>query len=146
LLEVANSRPDALVMVTTADAELPHDLPENFIPIKFANLPELAKHADVMLCQGGSGTLYPFMKVGQGGIITITTNADQQFNASLVEQHHLGHNLPISELNASKLNMQIEQMLADQENYKERLAKISPEIDLNGAEKAAQVITKKFNL
>ncbi|MBN1262876.1 MAG: hypothetical protein JW991_00805 [Candidatus Pacebacteria bacterium] len=146
LFAVAQKRPEAMIMVTTADAELPADLPENFVPVKFANLPELASHADVLLCQGGSGTLYPFMKRGRGGIITITTNADQQYNAALVEQHGLGQNLPLSRLDNDRLDAGIQQALTDQATYAARMSEISPRISLEGAKKAAAIIKEKFSL
>jgi len=146
LFAVARNNPNLLMVVTIADAELPDDIPQNFLAVKFGKLTKLAKHADVMLCQGGSGTLYPFMKEGNGGIINITTNADQQYNAALIEQHGLGHTLPIETLTADILEDQVRELIKNQGVYQANMGKISEKIDLGGAQNAATMIKQKFNL
>ncbi len=146
LIDIGMYRPDLMVLFTTADTDPPGELPSNLVSVPFANLPELAKHADVLLSHGGSGTLYPFIKEGRGGIVTITTNADHLYNAKLIEQHGLGKALPIADLNGNILKTEIEQMLVSQDMYAARLAELAPKISLRGAETAAEVIIRKFNL
>ena len=145
LIELAQRRNDYLVMITTGGAEL-GNLPPNLKTVRFAQLPQLAQQADVLFCQGGSGTLYPFLKYGRGGIIAIPTNADQKFNSFLLQMNKMGAEIPLLSLTPEKLSQTVEGLLERQDEFLARRQQLAPLISLDGARRAAKIISQTYSL
>jgi UDP:flavonoid glycosyltransferase YjiC (YdhE family) len=82
-------------MMTTAGLVSFGSLPDNFFVCEFAPGSTLMKKADVVICQGGNGTIYQAMAAGVP-IIGVPTMHDQEFNLNRVEA--LGIGLQLSEL------------------------------------------------
>lgn len=82
------------VMTTAGMAELDH-VPDNFFVTDYAPGSRIMEKSDVVVCQGGNGTIYQAMAHGVP-IIGIPTMHDQEFNLDRVED--LGLGIHLSEL------------------------------------------------
>ena len=86
---------DFQVLMTTAGLVHFDHLPDNVFAVDYAPGSALMEHADVVVCQGGNGTIYQALRYGVP-IIGIPTMHDQEFNLERVEA--LGCGIQLSEL------------------------------------------------
>lgn len=86
---------DYQVMMTTAGMTEFDTLPDNFFATDYAPGSALMKKSDVVVCQGGNGTIYQALSHGVP-IIGIPTMHDQEFNLDRVVT--LGAGIHISDL------------------------------------------------
>ena len=82
-------------IMTTAGMAQISAIPSNFYVVDYAPGSEIMKRSDVVVCQGGNGTIYQAMSYGVP-IIGIPTMHDQEYNLDRVEA--LGIGIQLSEL------------------------------------------------
>jgi UDP:flavonoid glycosyltransferase YjiC (YdhE family) len=83
-------------IMTTAGMTIPENVPDNFYIIDYAPGSKIMEKSDLVVCQGGNGTIYQAMSKGVP-IIGIPTMHDQEWNLDRVES--LGIGIHLSELN-----------------------------------------------
>lgn len=86
---------DYQCVMTTAGMVEPDDVPDNFFVTDYAPGSRIMEKSDVVVCQGGNGTIYQAMAHGVP-IIGIPTMHDQEFNLDRVAD--LGLGIHLSEL------------------------------------------------
>jgi UDP:flavonoid glycosyltransferase YjiC (YdhE family) len=82
-------------IMTTAGMLQTSTVPNNFFIVDYARGSEIMKLSDVVVCQGGNGTIYQAMSYGVP-IIGIPTMHDQEYNLDRVEA--LGMGIQLSEI------------------------------------------------
>ena len=82
------------VMTTAGLIEL-SNIPENFFVVNYAPGSKIMEKCDLVICQGGNGTIYQALQNGVP-IIGIPTMHDQEFNLDQVEKLSVG--IKLSEL------------------------------------------------
>jgi UDP:flavonoid glycosyltransferase YjiC (YdhE family) len=126
-------------MITTAGMYQRKNFPSNFYVTDFAPGSALVKKANVVICQGGNGTIYQAL---QGGvpIIGIPTMHDQEFNMQRIEDLGLGITLSEIKFKPSDLRKGVELILNDP-NFKSRALDLQLELrEYTGSERAADII------
>jgi UDP:flavonoid glycosyltransferase YjiC (YdhE family) len=126
-------------MITTAGIYQRKNFPPNFYVTDFAQGSALVKKANVVICQGGNGTIYQAL---QGGvpIIGIPTMHDQEFNMQRIEDLGLGITLSEIKFKPSDLRKGVELILNDS-NFKSRALGLQLELrEYTGSERAADII------
>jgi MGT family glycosyltransferase len=86
---------DYQCLMTTAGLIAPSAVPENFFVCEFAPGSALMEKCDVVVCQGGNGTIYQALRAGVP-VIGIPTMHDQEFNLQRVVD--LGVGVQLSDL------------------------------------------------
>lgn len=122
----SSGNPALLDLVLTALADLPLTIvattagssshcvaPVNARLVPYAPGEQLAARADLMICNGGSLTVYQSLCAGKP-LLGIASHMDQQLSMSYVEQAGVGKLLRSDELNAEKLRRAVTQLLVDQ--------------------------------
>lgn len=123
----SSGNPALLDLVLTALADLPLTIvattaggaprgtaPANARLVTYAPGEQLAGRADLMICNGGSLTVYQSLSAGKP-LLGIASHMDQQLSMIYVEQAGVGKLLRSDELNATNLRRWVAQLLADQE-------------------------------
>lgn len=106
------------VMATTAGTAELGSLPANAHLIDYAPGDKLAARADLIICNGGSLTVYQALAAGKP-LIGIASHMDQHLSMRYVEQAGVGILLRSELLNGKRLRTAVQQMLADdQVKYK----------------------------
>lgn len=144
LIQLSLNNTDSFVVVTTSDVVLATEIPSNMLTIPFAILSDIVPLSDVLICQGGSGTIYPFIKYGRSPIITLPINADQIFNSLLVKNHKFGNYIYYEDLTDENLNKVITQSINGTNFDINALNSIKDLISLDGANTAANLIKSLF--
>lgn len=106
------------VMATTAGTAKLGSLPANAHLIDYAPGDKLAARADLIICNGGSLTVYQALAAGKP-LIGIASHMDQHLSMRYVEQAGVGILLRSELLNGKRLRTAVQQMLSDdQVKYK----------------------------
>ena len=120
----SSGRPDLLELVLESLADLPVTVlattagkspptaPANSRLVDFAPGEQLAARADLMICNGGSLTVYQALAAGKP-LIGIASHMDQQLSMSYVEQAGVGILLRSDTLTGVQIRSAVEQLLAD---------------------------------
>ncbi len=103
------------IMTTAGMVEL-SNIPDNFYVVDYAPGSEIMEKSDLVVCQGGNGTIYQAMTAGLP-IIGIPTMHDQEFNLDRVEDLGVGIHLSELKFRPSHLVEAVEKIFS-QENYK----------------------------
>ncbi|WP_291995338.1 glycosyltransferase [Candidatus Accumulibacter sp. ACC003] len=101
------------VVATTAARVLRAAPPANARLVDYAPGEQLAARADLMICNGGSLTVYQCLSAGKP-LIGIAAHMDQQLSMCYVEQAGVGQLLRSDQLSAATLRQAVTRMLADQ--------------------------------
>ena len=120
----SSGRPDLLELVLKALADLPVTVvattaakplqaaPPNARLIDYAPGDQLAARADMMICNGGSLTVYQSLAAGKP-LLGIASHMDQHLSMSYVEKAGVGTLLRSEELTSTKLRETVHQLLAN---------------------------------
>ena len=100
-----------IVLATTA-GKSPPTAPANCRLVDFAPGDQLAARAELMICNGGSLTVYQALAAGKP-LIGIAAHMDQQLSMSYVEQAGVGIALRSDTLSGGQIRSAVEQLLAD---------------------------------
>ncbi len=98
------------VMATTAGKELGGTPPVNARLVDFAPGDQLAAQADLMICNGGSLTVYQALAAGKP-VLGIAAHMDQHLSMRYVEQAGVGILLRSEQLSAEKLRSAVQHLL-----------------------------------
>ena len=121
----SSGRPDLLELVLNSLADLPVTVlattagkspptaPANARLVDFAPGDQLAARADLMICNGGSLTVYQALAAGKP-LIGIAAHMDQQLSMSYVEKAGVGILLRSDNLSGMQIRAAVQQLLADQ--------------------------------
>lgn len=101
-----------LIVLATTAGKPPPTAPANSRLVDFAPGDQLAARADLMICNGGSLTVYQSLAAGKP-LIGIAAHMDQQLSMSCVEQAGVGIRLRSDTLSAAQIRSAVEQLLAD---------------------------------
>lgn len=103
---------DVLVMVTTAGKAIPRSVPSNARLVDFAPGERLAARADLMICNGGSLTVYQALAEGKP-VLGIAAHMDQQLSMSYVESAGVGVCVRSDSLSIAGLRARVRDLLDD---------------------------------
>jgi MGT family glycosyltransferase len=126
-------------LVTTAGLVQLRHVPDNFFITEYAPGSKLLERSDVVVCQGGHGTIYQALAAGVP-IIGIPTMHDQEFNLDRVES--LGVGIHLSELRYRRADLvkAVRKVLAET-RYKENARRYQEVLSrYNGPRTGAQII------
>jgi UDP:flavonoid glycosyltransferase YjiC (YdhE family) len=126
-------------MVTTAGlAQLRH-VPDNFFITEYAPGSKLMQRSDVVVCQGGNGTIYQALAAGVP-IIGIPTMHDQEFNLDRVVS--LGVGIHLSELQYRRADLvKAVRKILSEKSYKENARRYQEVLSrYNGPRTGARII------
>jgi UDP:flavonoid glycosyltransferase YjiC (YdhE family) len=126
-------------LVTTAGlAQLRH-VPDNFFVTDYAPGSKFMKRSDVVVCQGGNGTIYQAFAAGVP-IIGIPTMHEQEFNLDRVES--LGVGIHLSELRYRRADLvKAVRKILSETRYKENARRYQEVLSrYNGPRTGAQLI------
>jgi UDP:flavonoid glycosyltransferase YjiC (YdhE family) len=102
-----------VVLATTAAKTRLATVPPNAFIAPYAPGDRLAARADLMICNGGSLTVYQSLAAGKP-LIGIASHMDQHLSMHYVEKAGVGLLLRSEKLNASKLRESVNQVLRDE--------------------------------
>ena len=130
--------------MTTAGMVNLSNIPENFFVTDYAPGSKLMEKSDVVVCQGGNGTIYQAMSKGVP-IIGIPTMHDQEFNLDRVVDLGIGIHLSELKFKPSDLVEAVEKVLT-YKSYKENSNKYEKIIEKYDApQKGAELIDSYLN-
>lgn len=127
------------VMTTAGLIELTN-IPENFFVASYVPGSKIMEKCDMVICQGGNGTIYQALQNGVP-IIGIPTMHDQEFNLDQVEK--LGAGIRLSELKykPKHLTEAVTQILS-QAHFKENSLKLKKILEeYNGSQTGAMLVS-----
>ena len=131
-------------MMTTAGMVNLSYIPENFFITDYAPGSKLMEKSDVVVCQGGNGTIYQAMSKGVP-IIGIPTMHDQEFNLDRVVDLGIGIHLSELKFKPSNLVEAVEKVLTHK-SYKKNVYKYVKIIEKYDApRKGAELIDSYLN-
>ena len=131
-------------VMTTAGMAQFHTLPKNFFAVDYAPGSAIMKRSDVVVCQGGNGTIYQALSHGVP-LIGIPTMHDQEFNLDRVVA--LGAGIHLSELNfrSEHLEKAVKEVLVNG-NYREAARQQQTVLaQFNGPQAGARAIDNFIN-
>ncbi len=108
---------DYQVVMTTADMTQFDNLPDNVYAVAYAPGSALMKKSDVVVCQGGNGTIYQALSHGVP-IIGIPTMHDQEFNLDRVVALGAGIHLSERHFRLEHLEQAVKEILSNN-SYRE---------------------------
>ena len=100
------------VIATTAGKSGPSSVPANAWLVDYAPGDKLAARADLMICNGGSLTVYQSLAAGKP-VLGVAAHMDQQLSMSYVESAGVGRSLRSDTLNTERLRSATERLLSD---------------------------------
>ncbi|MDS4013651.1 MAG: glycosyltransferase [Candidatus Accumulibacter sp.] len=109
------------LIVTTAGKALNFPPPENACIIDYAPGHLLAERADLMICNGGSLSVYQSLIAGKP-LIGIASHMDQHLSMVYVERAGVGRRLRSDALSVKALRQTVEQLLIDPELRRQAIA------------------------
>jgi len=125
-------------MTTAGMADIQH-IPDNFYVVDYAPGSKIMEKSDLVVCQGGNGTIYQAMSQGVP-IIGIPTMHDQEFNLDRVESLGIGIHLSELKFKPAHLVEAVEKILSE-ESYKKNALQYKNILErYNGPSKGAQLI------
>lgn len=126
------------IMTTAGMADIQH-IPDNFYVVDYAPGSKIMEKSDLVVCQGGNGTIYQAMSQGVP-IIGIPTMHDQEFNLDRVESLGIGIHLSELKFKPAHLVEAVEKILSE-ESYKKNALQYKNILErYNGPSKGAQLI------
>lgn len=126
------------IMTTARLANLPN-IPENFFVTDYAPGSKIMEKSDLVICQGGNGTIYQAMSKGVP-VIGIPTSHDQEFNLDRVEDLGLGIKLSELKFKPTDLIQAVKTILSDS-TYQENAQKFQQILtNYNAPQKGAELI------
>ncbi len=137
-VEIFGGSPYQFMMTTAGMIELVN-VPSNFRVVNYAPGSKLLEKSNMVICQGGNGTIYQSMSKGVP-VIGIPTMHDQEYNLDRVEA--LGMGLQLSEYHYKPLDMveAVEKLLRDYQ-YKQNAMKYKAVLETyDGPTKGAEII------
>jgi MGT family glycosyltransferase len=99
------------IMTTAGMADI-HHIPDNFYVVDYAPGSKIMEKSDLVVCQGGNGTIYQAMSQGVP-IIGIPTMHDQEWNLDRVESLGIGIHLSELKFKPHHLSEAVEKILSD---------------------------------
>ena len=131
------------IMTTAGMADL-YNIPGNFYVVDYAPGSKIMEMSDLVVCQGGNGTIYQAMSQGVP-IIGIPTMHDQEWNLDRVESLGIGIHLSELKFKPSDLSKAVEKIISDK-SYKENSLQYKNILkEYNGPGKGAQLIDAYLN-
>jgi UDP:flavonoid glycosyltransferase YjiC (YdhE family) len=126
-------------IMTTAGMSKLTSIPQNFFVVDYAPGSKIMEKSDVVVCQGGNGTIYQAMSKGVP-IIGIPTMHDQEFNLDRVVDLGIGIHLSELKFKPAHLVEAVENILT-QKSYKENANKYKNILEkYNGPQMGAELI------
>jgi len=137
-VELFGDSPYQCVMTTAGMVKLP-SVPKNFFVADYAPGTAIMEKSDVVVCQGGNGTIYQAMSRGVP-VIGIPTMHDQEFNMQRVVDLGIGIQLSELKFRSTHLVEAVEKIFADKSytNNAQRYGKALEQCD--GPAKGAELI------
>jgi UDP:flavonoid glycosyltransferase YjiC (YdhE family) len=119
-------------------------VPTNFYVTEYAPGSKIIEKSDVVVCQGGHGTIYQAMSQGVP-IVGIPTMHDQEFNLDRVEELGIGIHLSELKFQPAHLVRAVEEVLT-RESYKENALRYKKILSgYNGPRAGAKVLSTYLN-
>lgn len=109
---LAESRHTVIIAKHGIDQAVFKNLPGNFYSEELLPGIKIASIADLVICQGGNGTIYQALSVGTP-VLCIPDLSDQQINAGRVMELGIGTCIGKNDLNCEKIHSAIDQIIAD---------------------------------
>jgi len=100
------------VLATTAGKSRPSSVPANAWLVDYAPGDKLAARADLMICNGGSLTVYQSLAAGKP-VLGVAAHMDQQLSMSYVESAGVGCSLRSDTLTTDRLRSATDRLLND---------------------------------
>ncbi len=131
-------------IMTTAGMVNLTQIPENFFVTEYAPGSKIMEKSDIVICQGGNGTIYQAMSQGVP-IIGIPTSHDQEFNLQRVVDLGIGIELSELKFEPSHLVQAVETLLSDP-TYREKSRQFAQILaNYNSPQQGAQIIDGFLN-
>lgn len=138
-IEIFGNTEYQCIMTTAGMVEL-FNIPDNFYVTDYAPGNDIMKKSDIVVCQGGNGTIYQAMSEGVP-IIGIPTMHDQEFNLDRVEELGVGMHLSELKFKPCHLVKAVEKILSH-DNYKDNALQYKNILaNYNAPKKGAQLIS-----
>jgi MGT family glycosyltransferase len=135
---------DYQCVITTAGLIELVNIPKNFFVVAFAPGSKIMEKSDIVVCQGGNGTIYQALQNGVP-IIGIPTMHDQEFNLDQVEKLGVGIKLSELKFKPKHLEKAVKQILS-QERFKTNALKLKKVLSAYDApRKGAELISSYCN-
>jgi MGT family glycosyltransferase len=129
--------------VTTGGLANLDGAPENFRVVDFAPGKAILERSDLVICQGGNGTIYQAMQAGVP-VIGIPTMHDQEFNLDRVAALGVGIRLDELTFRPEQLQAAVDEVLSRPE-YRARMAQLSERVRHYDAPRAAAELIVNLN-
>lgn len=130
---------DYQFIMTTAGLVKLTNIPKNFFVTEYAPGSLIMQKSDLVICQGGNGTIYQAMSQGLP-IIGIPTSHDQEFNMNRVVDLGIGIQLSELKFKPSHLIQAVEKIF-NELTYRETAQKFEKILgNYNASQKGAQII------
>lgn len=123
-------------MITTAGLAKMESLPSNIHVVEFAPGEKLMAKADLVICQGGNGTVYQALRSGVP-ILGYPTMHDQHFNMDQVERLGMGTRMSLYPFDADTLRAEADRIVSGRTQYRSVAESLKPEFEKYPGEKAA---------
>ncbi len=101
--------------------------PSNFYVCEYFPVVKVMEKIDLVICNGGSGTIYQAIKGGTP-VLATPTNLDQMLACYALERKHIGKVLRYRDMNKSKIRETVSELL-NNEIYKDSLKKVKNQMD-----------------
>ena len=137
-IEIFGNSEYQCIMTTAGMVEL-SNIPDNFYVVKYAPGSKILEKSNVVICQGGNGTIYQAMSQGVP-IIGIPTMHDQEFNLDRVEELGIGIHLSELKFKPSHLLQAVDRILSNESCSKNALKFKEILKGYNGPNKGAELI------
>jgi UDP:flavonoid glycosyltransferase YjiC (YdhE family) len=129
-------------IITTGGLAQIDRAPANFRVAEFAPGGAILERSDLVVCQGGHGTIYQAMKAGVP-IVGIPTLHDQEFNLDRVQSLGLGVRLYDLSFRPAHLKSAVERVLADR-GYRDRMARFAARLSAYDAPRTAAALIARL--
>lgn len=142
-IEIFGNSKYQCIMTTAGMVDLSY-IPKNFFVIDYAPGSKIMEKSDVVVCQGGNGTIYQAMSKGVP-IIGIPTMHDQEWNLDRVVDLGMGIHLSELKFKPTDLIEAVEKVINDK-RYKENCLKYKKILEnYNAPQKGAEIIDFYLN-
>ncbi|MFQ5650394.1 MAG: glycosyltransferase [bacterium] len=131
-------------IMTTAGMAALHNIPNNFYVVDYAPGSKIMEKSDLVVCQGGNGTIYQAMAKGVP-VIGIATMHDQEWNLDRVESLGIGIHLSDLKFKPVHLAEAVEKILSEESYLKNALQYKNILEGYNGPNQGAQLIDSYLN-
>jgi UDP:flavonoid glycosyltransferase YjiC (YdhE family) len=118
---------DMNVILVTSGRFLQKKLPSDFYVCEYFPITKVMEKIDLVICNGGSGTIYQAIKGGTP-VLATPTNLDQMLACFTLERKHIGKVLRYRDMNRRRIRASINDLL-NNEIYKDGLKKAKNQMD-----------------